>query len=279
MALSDYQFTLRSLLMGVGSAVSLVEVTGLDAPDVDLVVSQRSATHGAYTTGTYTKERVVTLTGRCNADLATLPTLNQSVKIAFKPSPTDLMLTFRLPGFIEQFVYVKPQSLRYSYKGVEATVGFTDFIASVVAGDPRIYSLTQRSTTFLAAGSSGGVGFPRSFPFAFSVAQLSGLNVAVNGGDEYAPTVTTFTGPLTNPGLVNSTTGASFRVLVTLGVGDVLVVDSLAGTILLNGTTSRYSGLTTSSVLVDLAPGSNTIYSTADAGSGSTTVVWRDTWM
>lgn len=276
---TDYQFVIQGIALGSGSALSLTEVTGLDSPDVDMTVTQRSSSDGAYTTGEFTKERVITASGRINATVDTLPTILTGLKAAFQPSSSDVEFAFRLPGFGSQFCNVKPQSLRAPYTGVGPAVGFVDYIATMVAGDPRIYSSTQQSQNFGLAGGATGKVFPITFSFAFSVAASGGNTFVINGGNRVAPTVITFTGPLENPEVTNQSTGDAMKVLVTLAASETLVIDSLARTVLQGGSVSVYSRLTGYSKFINLQPGSNDVFIGADSGSGSMNLTWRDTWM
>lgn len=69
----------------------------------------------------------------------------------------------------------------------------------------------------------------------------------------------TIRGPVINPSLTLTSTGEFFGLTTTLTSSDVIVVDMQAGTVVLNGTTTRYGVVTTGSSWFGLPPGGSTV--------------------
>jgi hypothetical protein len=69
----------------------------------------------------------------------------------------------------------------------------------------------------------------------------------------------TIYGPVTNPTLTLSSTGEYFGLTTTLTSSDSIVIDMQAGTVILNGTTTRYGLVTTGSSWFGLPPGGSTV--------------------
>jgi hypothetical protein len=262
---ADYQYDLNGLTFGVGttmpttgSKISVQEIEGLDAPEVTVLASDRSNQHGAFVSAKYRKARTVSLVGRCYTSAANFAADKYTLVKTFQPQDPAIAFTFRLTGYGNQFLNVNPVACRFAVQNTATAVGWIDFLATLVAGDPRIYSSTLQTVTVAASGS----------------------NTATNGGTEVAPTSITFNGPLTNPLLTNTTTGATFGLTTTIASGHSVVVDSLAATVVLDGTTSQYSTITPSAkTFIELAVGANSLSLTQSAGTGNAAVAFRDTFM
>lgn len=131
----------------------------------------------------------------------------------------------------------------------------------LLAADPRIYSDTLKTATYQpVAGGAGGLSFPLSFPLAFSADPSSALLNAENDGNFPTPPVWTITGPVTNPQIVDETTGESlFTINLSLLTGEELVID-VAGRDATINDTSRPDVIDASqSTWGELAVGTNVV--------------------
>ena len=87
-----------------------------------------------------------------------------------------------------------------------------------------------------------------------------------NAGNYPSYPVFTITGPVTNPTVTLQSTGEYFTVTTTLASTDTLVIDMKAGTVILNGTATRYGSVAIGSTWFAITPGSQSIQvSSADA--------------
>ncbi|MFG2721590.1 phage distal tail protein [Streptomyces sp. NPDC048416] len=127
-----------------------------------------------------------------------------------------------------------------------------------------------------------------TWPLGWGTARSTGLVTAFNGGDASANPVIEFRGPVSGPSLTRLSDGLRLEYDIVLAASDVLTVDTGAGTVLLNGTTSRIhtaSVWSTPEQLFQLEPGQNTLSFRCASGTGapaadqpqpSATVTWRD---
>lgn len=130
------------------------------------------------------------------------------------------------------------------------------FSVALKAADPRKYGVTARSLTLSVGGSA----------------------VAANAGRfrEGAPTLVTFTGPLTNPVLTVGT--QTLGLTGTLASGASVLVDSREDSVLYATGISAYSLIASGSTFPSLPPAASTTVSLAGSGAGSARLQWRDTW-
>ncbi|WP_372458365.1 phage distal tail protein [Streptomyces sichuanensis] len=145
------------------------------------------------------------------------------------------------------------------------------------ATDPRRYSLVeQRVEARLPRPEPGldwhlvpgpeGLGWPLDFGPPGST---GGMTVT-NEGDAPAAPVIEFRGPVDRPSLTNVVSGDVVEYDIVLDTSDVLTVDTGAGTVLLNGSTSRLGTVTGRSVpesVFTLLPGTSTLAYRAAPGS------------
>ncbi|MEU0675078.1 hypothetical protein ABZ330_19725 [Streptomyces sp. NPDC006172] len=100
-------------------------------------------------------------------------------------------------------------------------------------------------TSSLRISTTAGV---LAWPLDFGEPGSTGRLSVVNTGSAETHPVVEFRGPVTAPSLTNITTGDVLEYDLPLAAGDVLVVDTLAGTVTLNDTASRLYTATTRSV-------------------------------
>ncbi|MGW3711342.1 phage distal tail protein [Streptomyces albogriseolus] len=133
------------------------------------------------------------------------------------------------------------------------------------ATDPRRYELTERTASARLPAAEPGLDWGFADPvedgldwgfdggavedgLAFGEPGSTGALTAVNLGDAPAHPVVEFRGPVTRPALTNLATGDVLEYDLPLAAGDVLTVDTRAGTVTLNGTASRIYTATARSV-------------------------------
>jgi len=157
----------------------------------------------------------------------------------------------------------------------------------LLAADPRIYSDVLKTASYdpTAAGSGFGAdmttdgGSDLVGGIVFGTPTTGFLNVQ-NQGNFPTPVELEVNGPSTNPQIVNVTRGLSIVTTgVTLGSADVLVVDTGARTVLLNGV-SRPDLLDVSATSWwEAAPGDNLTQLVGTGHVGGDTLLtarWRD---
>ena len=156
------------------------------------------------------------------------------------------------------------------------------FQITLESPDPYALSSSEQSVVITPGAAAGelGVADPETDP------ETSALNVTAqqsvfNAGD--APTWPRFrvTGPITNPVLLNNTTGQQIVLNYALAAGEYLDVYPQRGKVLAGGTADRYSAYQFStSAWWQLGAGMNDVRllaATYSAGA-SLLVAWRNAW-
>jgi hypothetical protein len=94
----------------------------------------------------------------------------------------------------------------------------------------------------------------------FQPPPTSGGALLVNNVGNYKSfPVFTLVGPLTNPTITLASTGEYFTVNTTLSSSDTLVIDMFAGTVILNGTATRYGNVAVGSTWFGIPPGAQSV--------------------
>jgi phage-related protein len=150
------------------------------------------------------------------------------------------------------------------------------------AYDPTWYSYAQHTAQIGAGTDPFGFVVPITVPLVVS-GQAAGNATVTNAGNIYAQPVFTFQGPCQNFSLTNATTGESFGITKTLSAGDLLVVDTKAGSVTFTpagGSPSPlYSSFGGNRQWVRLAPGANSLTFARDvAADQQCSIAWFDTW-
>jgi hypothetical protein len=155
---------------------------------------------------------------------------------------------------------------------------------TLVSTDPYALSSTETSTVITPGAAAGetGIASPITDPISTSL-NVTAQQFVVNQGD--APTWPRFRidGPITNPQVLNNTTGQKIALAYTLGGGEWMDIyqDRSNLRFLLNGTADRYSAYDfINSSPWQLQPGSNDVRLLAAAFSSPAqlTVYYRHAW-
>ncbi|MFC5268471.1 hypothetical protein ACFPJ1_40735 [Kribbella qitaiheensis] len=176
-----------------------------------------------------------------------------------------------------------PLTVRAQRAGDVSRVDDTDtqvtWQAELRCPDPLRYGVAKTLTLNLPS-VTGGMQFPMRFPLRFTGSTITGDGDAVNDGNETAPTVLTFTGPLGTPRITNTATGQWIQYNDTLADGEYVVlylkaplVALLQGTALRTGKVSTGGGGTWG-----IKPGTNPIAFRAASGTGTALLEWADSF-
>jgi hypothetical protein len=125
-----------------------------------------------------------------------------------------------------------------------------------------------------------GISDPITDPIT-SPLNVTAQQMAINLGDVETWPRFRITGPITNPELLNQTTGQRIRLTYTLGAGEYLDVYPERGQILLGGTADRYGALDFDvSDWWQLVPGPNDVrlLAAAYAAGANVNIYWRHAW-
>lgn len=277
------QATLGTLRLGAvdGSGVAwfLQGMEGWDSPEVRAELQDREADHGSWASPVYLGSRPITLKGTVEApDRASLDGALDQLFAAAALTDTTLTVWEATP---------KQATVRRSGKVLTEYV--TDRTATwsvmVTAADPRRYSTLLQSGTTGLPTTSGGLSFPATFPITFSATTVSGQIGAANSGSMDTRPILTIAGPVVAPtvsALYPDGTVKQLAYSLDLASGDVLVIDTDAHTVILNGNTSRRRFMTVASGWPTIPANSSVSYQFQSGtynASAMLTASWRSAWM
>lgn len=273
----DVQAELNALLVGRGTSYVIKQFNPWIFPRVRTDDRDRAQVHGLYGGRDLLGERRVPLellvdTTSKTAALAARALLAQ----AFTPASADAALVWQEDG-VKYQLFGRPRLADPDI--TELASGALEVSCRFQANDPRIYSQVALSQSTGLAVAGTGLTFNATPNFSFGGAASGGFITALNAGNFPAPWTAQIIGPVTDPRIQLASTGQTLIMVGTVASGDVLNIDSLAKSILLNGTASRFSFLQPGSAWFDLAPGSNQIGFSATSGSGTLAVGWRSAWL
>jgi len=250
--------------------------TGMDGVATAGQVVQRAGDHGAWAPPQWYGPRTITLLVQATAQSQALRDVARAYLQQAIPVGSDSSLaTLRW----DEPVPVQLQ-VRRSGPIVETYSTLVDVVFSVplVAPDPRKYSTVLHQLTATQASVAAGLAPPLTPPFTLPAGAPPMAVACTNAGSFETRPVVSITGPLTNPAVVNQTTGqvVSFSGM-TLAATDILAVDFAARQALLNGV---YRPSDTTSSWWVMPPGTTTVQVTGTGATGSQmTVAWRDAWI
>lgn len=143
--------------------------------------------------------------------------------------------------FIMAKVYTMPA---YDHERGDPIINFS---CQLYAPDPLILSADLQTQSGIY-GLWGGISLPVELPtdLAGTVNQIT----CINSGNFAAKATITITGEIVNPKIYNLTSGRFFKINTTMIAGDILIIDTEAATVELNGVNA----------LADRADGSNWLF-------------------
>lgn len=249
-----------SLLLGAGTPYRWRDATGWeDLPGVDSGDVPRSDAHGSFPGVLLAQSRTIGLTGlviRAPRDRigAVVGALNAGTAPRADEIPFVAWLDDRGPLLVYARAVRRSIPVGPGYRLGTIVGGAVEWVAT----DSRRYGLAEQSVAATLPTAEPGLSWPMAWPLNFGAPGSSGALVAVNTGDAETHPVIEFRGPVTTPALTNINTGDVLEYDIPLASGDVLTVDTRAGTVLLNGGASRLYSVSSRSVpeqTFTLAPG------------------------
>lgn len=278
---ADGQLQYGSLLMGTGTPYRLASLVGWDdLPPLDLADVSRPSADGAWPGSIFAGERIIETDLNIVADPISYPAVIAALRAATAPSGSEQLLVIRMGGQTYQ------AGVRCTGR-VAGSDGYALGIDKVAlkwtASDPRRYSATDSTASTAPPSSGGGITWPVTWPITWPAAGIGGDVSVVNSGDYPTPLMVTIRGPLTTPAVYRQDTGDVIELNTALGAADVAVIDSLAGTVTVNGSNAN-SLLTDRSAPITsflMPPGATDLALRAAVTdpSASMTALWRSAYL
>lgn len=214
----------------------VTDVKGWDSAGVRAEMAPRQADHGAWASPVYLDSRPITITGSLDApDTASRDAAVEQLKAAV--SLTDTLLTVGETTPKQAVVRRSGPPL----VELQGPYGAT-YSVLVTAPDPRRYSTVLQSQTTGLPSVTGGLVLPITLPITFSTTSTGGAFTLTNEGSIATRPTFTVTGPAANFVISCTSPDGEITQLTysdSIGVGDTLVIDTDAHTVMLNGTVSR----------------------------------------
>lgn len=251
---------------------------GWDSPDLTETAEDRSGQDGMWGGPAYFSGRQVTVNGLLTApDAAGREAAKYRLARVLR---RDRLIVFRLNEAVPKRIMCRRSGrlLMRDLDDIHAQVSFT-----LLAFDPRKYGVDLQAYAIALPPPGGGLAPPWTPPVLLPAKAPGGQRTLINEGDEAANPILTFTGPWTDPGVANASTGTRLQYPLTLAAGQTLVVDTEAGSALLGGSDARSPspGSTVASLFV-LEPGPNALQllgSATDSIAPTLLVTYRHAWI
>ena len=222
-------------------------VDGLDVPIYSMGSYPRSGEDGIVISSMYSRERRIIIPGLIQASCAS--ELSEKRRLLAVRTMPDRDVngslqskTLRIVRGSEDYtVFVQSSKLL-----MPATMPTScQYQLDLIAEDPNIYSTSSKSG--IATKSTGGsFSIPFSIPFSF-VGGVDGSVAVTNSGDVSTFPTITLNGPLTNPRILNETTGRFIQINETINMGEYIIINTQNKTVLLNGSSNKIGSMTDNS--------------------------------
>lgn len=290
MIAGDWQVDYGTLHLAPATTYRLAPpIDGLsDHPGVRSSDQTRLRAHGLLAGDDFLDGRSITVPIRIfGGDSAGLSTAVAALKAALVPGAAEAPLTFQLPGVAGggvRRINARPRRLSLPVDFAHAISRTVLALVGFDACDPRIYDETATTLTTGLAASVAGLSWPLAWNLNWGGASVGNSVIATNIGSFSTPWTARIDGPVTNPSVENVTTGQVLSLSgdggLVLAAGEWVDLDSSTRTVLLGGTASRYSALTSSSSWWDLPPGSTTLrFAGTTTGSPQLAITFRSAWI
>ncbi len=266
------------LLLGPGTPVRWKSVTGWeDTPGNDSGTVARADGHGAYPGRLLAQTRTITVTDVViRTEPGAMSTAVRTLSASTALRDDEIPLVIKLDDAPALMCWAR--CLRRS---VPVTSGYRIGVAEggalqFEATDPRRYALVEQRVEARLPRPEPGLDWHPApgeglvWPLDFGTPGSTGGMTVTNEGDAPAAPLIEFRGPVDRPSLTNVSNGDVIEYDIVLDAADVLLVDTAAGTVTLNGTASRLDTATSRSVPEQsfiLTPGTASLAFRAAPGS------------
>jgi hypothetical protein len=239
---ADGEVTWRGLTLGGDvSDFEITEITGWeDLGDVEDYSQPRARGHGEHPGDLYSRARIVSVTGEV-VDSLRRDALAAELRAATGLDSEIRDLSVDLFGLV---LTAGARLLRRSVTIVPSyVVGGVPFALQWRCPDPLRYGYPQPSQSVGLPTSGGGLAYPLAYDLDYGAAGEDGSLTLTNPGTAPAPIVMEVRGPL-EQGFEVSAAGQRLRYPVPVPAGQVITIDTGAGTVLVEGTADRRANLT-----------------------------------
>lgn len=255
----------RKILMGKGTSIRVIKVEGLlDTTVTRRTVNDKQGAHGGYassapfmSTRNITVEMVISIPGKA----AEAEQLLDEVQAVFSPHGDHVeegVFSWWRRGKQPRMCFALLNRSAFPADFATSTGKISGFL-ELEALDPRVYSIEEAILQVGLPLIESGRIYPRTYPVVYPEASGGGHIVVENIGNLSSPPILRVYGPVTDPALLNSTSGREIKLTGSVGASDFIEIDVESGSIRLNGLEARRTMLNPVSRWWELEPGANDI--------------------
>jgi phage-related protein len=241
----------------------ITDIDGLDDADVRDERVSLPVQHGEAAYDSYYGGRTITLTGKIRTySLQRMRDYIQAMRLAFSDLQEHPLIIRSAPTAQIVQIYCKKYQKLVIHESQQNFKHERDFQVSLRASSPFFLGYIEHFA-----------------PIAVPTSPAS--TTITNLGNFGARPRFIIAGPITNPMIVNTTTGKQMLFNGTIAAGQVWTVDTRKMTVVDQAGVNKFSALDVTSDWIDLQSGPNTIQisGTGLAGGTSVQVYWSDTWV
>ena len=283
-SLNNYSFAFNGFVFGgAGSPYQITSVDGLEGlPTLRVQDADRGYQDGMFSGRDFLNGRTITMTmlilsGGGNTAFQNFNTLQQNLQ----PQQTGTTpLQFQLsPASGLQYINARVRAAKATVDP-EYTYGYIKAQYDFFCPDPRYYDNGVQAATMTYTTPLGRT-YPRVYPLTFGGGSNTQFATVINSGWTNTYPLISIYGPVTNPVIGSITANASLNFSYTMAASDVISIDLLNRTILLNGNPAR-NLLLGSSTWFNAAVGINQFYFTGSgtiAGTTTASVQWNNAYV
>lgn len=295
MPLDDWQYDLGGVVIGAGTTVNILEVTGLGRPPVRESDVDQPSMDGQFAGPDYWAGRQIQFDAaiKTPGDPAACHDMVAALQAVTDPAAVRLVggqgLTLRIkrPGRAVKQLTVRARKLDPEYK--QAIHGYVPIDMEFLAHDPQFYADTP-STTEIPLGwlTGGGFAAPVTAPIYVQDGAVAADRPGwvTNQGDADAWPIIRVTGPAANITITHVASGRSLALpALNLAAGRWIEIDTRPGyrTVTWDngGNASAYLSPASRIDLFSLPPGTSEMRWTAydNTNSGRMRLTWRDAYI
>lgn len=286
-----------SMLMYYGDASAMVCINdgvsfwqmadaGMGIPEIDRLAQAGPNQHGDTDMGFRLKPRQmqIVLLWQAANESAYWQARDTTMALFAPRSTTRLLKLVRPDGQVRQ-IDVQPIGAMDFPSQQRVGVATQQFVATLKAPDPTWYDPIEVVVNFGVSGGGGSFTVPMSVPTGVGASAINQTTVVAYPGTWQTSPVIQIIGPLTNPTIVNNTTGETLALTAVIGVGQTWTIDTRYGRKSITdqlgvnqiGTLSDASNLATFHLAstIDTPDGLNSFTVTGTAATGATIVYIR----
>ena len=258
----------RDLTIGYGTAYRMLTLEGWEElPPARYEKNVRTNAHGAHPSPVYSDERIVGIEGWCwGSDDRDQLLADFRARMTYEDDTEPLAVTVAGKTLTAgaQLILAQPTIVRGQWG-----VGRFGWLLKWRCPDPLRYGDPVTVSTGLPS-AGGGLAYPLAYPLAYGTTGAPGRVTLVNPGSADAPILLDVTGPLDAGFEVSAIeTGQRLTYPVPVPAGQVIELDTAAGTVLVEGTASRRGNLSNADWMLVPKGGTLTLQFTSLGGASS----------